>query len=76
MLSSQLITCDLMLNSNIVALGLIMTVAALLSMNIVPIDLQESPNTFMEVAMCSSLGVYVIVGVFWLWAFKENLIVF
>ena len=37
---NELITCDLLLNSNIVALGLITTVASLLSMNIVPIELQ------------------------------------
>lgn len=65
-----------MLNSNIVALGLIMTVYSLMSMNIVPFNLQEMPNVFMEVTMCTSLGVYVVIGAFWLWAFRENLIVF
>ena len=37
---NELIACDLLLNSNIVALGFITTIVALLSMNIVPIDLQ------------------------------------
>ena len=70
-----LISADVILMSNNVALGLMNTVAALMSMNIVPFELQEEENVFNFVAISSALGVYIIWGLFMLWAVSENLIV-
>ncbi|GAX73088.1 hypothetical protein CEUSTIGMA_g541.t1 [Chlamydomonas eustigma] len=73
---NELIACDLLLNSNIVALGLITTCTALLSMNIVPMTIQLAPDVFNQVAISSMIGTYILLGVFLLWAVKENLLVF
>lgn len=70
-----LISADVILMSNNVALGFMNTVAALLSMNIVPIELQEKENVFNFVAISAGLGVYILWGLFMLWAVSENLIV-
>jgi hypothetical protein len=70
-----LISADVILMSNNVALGFMNTVAALLAMNIVPLEVQSEENTFNFVAISAGLGVYILWGIFMMWAVSENLIV-
>ncbi|KAG1661192.1 hypothetical protein FOA52_005998 [Chlamydomonas sp. UWO 241] len=73
---NELISCDVLLTSNIVALGLISSVASFMAMNIVPASLSEAPFAFSGVAIASTIGVYMLWAVFITWALKQNLVVF
>lgn len=73
---NELITIDILLTSNNVALGLMTTISAIMAMNLVPVEVQGAENAFNYVAIASTCGTYVLYGFFLLWAMRQNLLAF